>query len=94
MQAFFSGIALDGVPVVSVADAVKAEPDVSLDLSRFSCEGCGRKTCPSCGALMTKETGTISEPVMTGHGKIERKARPGTFCACPACEHCEEVARG
>lgn len=54
-----------------------------------------QKRCPSCGGVMTKEPdGVIEEPVMTGHGKIERRARPAAFFACGACEHCEEVTRG
>lgn len=52
------------------------------------------KSCPLCDSPMTKERGGVSEPVMTGDGKIERRARPATFWACPACEHCEEVTRG
>jgi len=51
------------------------------------------KPCPLCGATMTKECGTVDEPtIRTGTGAIVRVARPATFYACPACEHCEEYA--
>jgi hypothetical protein len=53
------------------------------------------KPCPECGGSMEKVTdGYISEPVITGHGKVERKIRLGAYWACGSCEHCEEVTRG
>lgn len=50
------------------------------------------RACPSCGGVMEKQTGTIEEPVMkTGStDRIARRARPATYWACTACEHCEE----
>lgn len=49
--------------------------------------------CPECGGTMTKETGTISEPVIAVGGRIERRAYLGTFFACNGCENCVEVGR-
>lgn len=89
MQAFASGVALDGQPCVPLTEAARLEP---FDVSRFACEHCKRKLCPSCGALMTKERGAVSEEVIaTGVNVKKRVARPATFYACGACEHCEEV---
>ena len=48
------------------------------------------KPCPLCGGSLEKHTGVIDEPVITGYGKLERRARPATFLACSSCEHCEE----
>lgn len=48
--------------------------------------------CPDCGAVMTKEHGAVSEPIITPvEGAIDRRVRPATFYACTRCEHCEEV---
>lgn len=50
------------------------------------------KSCPLCGNPMTKEHGTISEPMLrTGAISLVRVSRPGTFWSCSACENCEEV---
>lgn len=92
MTAFFTGLALDGHPVISLQTIAIVEP---LDMSEFACEGCGRKVCPSCAGMMTKEHGTVSEVVIgTGVNVKKRVARPATFYACGSCEHCEEVGRG
>jgi len=49
------------------------------------------KPCPSCGATMTKDHGTVTERVVSGYGEVSKRARPVTAYGCSACEHCEEV---
>lgn len=91
--AYFGGRGLDGFPVVSLTQVKRVDP--TQDILCFACEDCGAKLCPSCGGMMSKEHGTISEPtLMTGAINLVMKARPGTFYACNGCEHCEEVTRG
>jgi len=48
------------------------------------------RPCPLCGGTLHKYLGAIEEPRITSYGQHVRVARPATFWACGACEHCEE----
>lgn len=99
MEAFYMGIALDGLLVIDLLAAAAQAKRLKepFDVSAFACESCGRKTCPECEGIMEKVDGQISEPIMStvrGATEMPRRVRPAVYFACCSCEHCEEVSRG